>query len=191
MKAALLEAGKEGSPMDFCFAQSHAHAEDGAFAIGPNAQGNEHGAVEDLATLTDFFIAGIDKDIAAGFERAGAPAFEFCVEPGGALTDLSGADGVPAELFDDGGNFAGGNALHIHFGQRQFEGLLAADAFLQGRGIEVQIAADLGNLKLDEAGPGGQGFGFKAVGMAEAVVGAFIGLGLEGLAAFLAHGFID
>ena len=55
---------------------------------------------------------------------------------GGALADLRGTDGVAAELFDDGGDFAGGDALHIHFGQGQFEGLLAADAFFQGVGIE-------------------------------------------------------
>src|SRR5271168_2229885 len=140
METALLEAGEESTPMNFSFAQSHADAENGAFAIGPDAHSNEHGAVEYLAAQTDFFIAGIDKNIEAGFERAGAPAFEFGVEQGGALTDLGGADGVAAELFDDGRDPAGGDALDIHFGQRQFEGLLAADALLQRGRIEVQIA---------------------------------------------------
>ena len=52
------------------------------------------------------------------------------------MADLGGADGAAAELFDDGGDFAGGDALDIHFGQGEFEGLLAADAFFQGAGIE-------------------------------------------------------
>lgn len=191
MQTALLEAGQEGAPMDFGFAQGHADAEDGTFAIGPDAHGNEHGTIEDLAALADFFIAGINKNVEAGFEWPRAPAFEFGVEQGGALTDLGGANGVAAELFDDGRDLAGGNALDIHFGQGEFEGLLAANALLQGGRIEIQVAADLGDLKLDEAGTGGQRFGLEAIGVAQAGVGAFIGLGLERLAALLAHGFID
>jgi hypothetical protein len=46
-------------------------------------------------------------------------------------------------------------------------------------------------LELDGAEAGGEGFGFEAIGVALAGFGAFVGLGLEGLAAFLAHGFID
>ncbi len=78
--------------MDFGFAQGHADAEDGTFAIGPHAQGDEHGAIEDLAALADFFITGIAKNLAARFERASAPGFQLGVEPGGALADLGGAD---------------------------------------------------------------------------------------------------
>ena len=191
MEAALLEAGEKGTPVDLGFAEGDADAQNGAFAIGADAQGNEDGAIEDLAALPDLFIAGVNEDIAAGFNWAGAPAFEFGVEQGGALTDLGGADGVAAELFDDGRDLAGGDALDIHFSQGQFEGLIAANALLQGGGKEVQIAANLGDLELDAAGRGGQGFGFEAIGIAQAGVGALIGLGLEDLAAFLAHGFID
>jgi len=123
--------------------------------------------------LADFFVAGVEEDIAAGFERAGAPGFQLHIQLGGALADLGGADGVAAELFDDGGDFAGGDALDIHFGAGQFEGLLAADALLEGGGIEVQIAAHLGDLKLDGPTAGSQGFGFEAIGVAEPSIGAF------------------
>jgi hypothetical protein len=61
--------------MDFGLAQGDAGAEDGTFAIGPDAQGNQDGAVEDLAALADFFVAGVNEDIAAGFDGPGAPAF--------------------------------------------------------------------------------------------------------------------
>lgn len=70
---------------------------------------------------------------------------------------------MSAELFDDGGHFARGNALNVHFGQSQFESLLAADALFQGGGIEVQIAADLRNGKLDGSDAGGKGFGCHAL----------------------------
>ena len=191
MKAALLEVGEKGPPMDLGFAEGDADAQNGAFAIGADAQGDEHGAIENLSSLTDLFIAGVHEDITARFERPGAPAFQFGVEPGGALADLGGADGLAAELFDDGRDLAGGNALNVHFGQGQFEGLFAADALLEGGGIEVQVATHLRDLKLDGTATRDEGFGFKAIGVAEPGVGAFIGVGLEGLGTLLAHGFID
>jgi hypothetical protein len=46
VQAALLQAGEEGPPMDLGFAQGHADAQDGAFAVGPDAQGNEDGAIQ-------------------------------------------------------------------------------------------------------------------------------------------------
>ena len=191
MEAALLETGEKGAPMDLGFAQGDADAQDGAFAIRADTQGDEYGAIEDLSSLTNLFIAGVNEDIAAGFDRPGAPAFQFGVEPGGALADLGGADGVAAELFDDGRDLAGGNALDVHFGQGQFEGLFTADALLEGGGIEVQIAAHLRDLELNGTAAGDEGFGFETIGVAQAGVGAFIGLGLEGLGTLLAHGFID
>ena len=62
MQAALLQARQEGAPMDFGFAEGDADAQNGTFAVSPNAQGNEHGAIEDLAALADFFITGIQED---------------------------------------------------------------------------------------------------------------------------------
>ena len=111
---------------------------------GRTPQGDEHGAIQDLSALPDFFIAGVQEDVAAGFKRASAPAFQFGVEAGGALADLGGADRLAAELFDDGRDLAGGNALNVHFGQGEFEGLFTADALLEGGGIEAQIAPHWG-----------------------------------------------
>ena len=90
MEAALLEAGEKGTPMNLGFAQGDADAQNAAFAIGTDAQGDEHGAIEHVSSLADLFIAGVHEDIAAGFDRPGAPAFQFGVEPGGALADLGG-----------------------------------------------------------------------------------------------------
>jgi len=97
---------------------------------------------------------------------------------------------VTAELFHDGGDFASGNALDIHFRQGQFEGLFTADAFFEGAGIEVQIAAHLRDLELDRP-TRWRGSGFEAVGVALAGVGALVGLGLQGFGSLLLHGFID
>jgi hypothetical protein len=64
--------------MDLGLAEGDADPEEGAFAIGPAAPGNEDGAVEDLAALAGFFMAGIQKDAAAellddAFGKTGAP----------------------------------------------------------------------------------------------------------------------
>jgi hypothetical protein len=71
------------------------------------------------------------------------------------------------------------------------EGLFAADAFFEGAGIEVQIAAHLRDLELDRADASGEGLGFEAVGVALAGVGALVGQGLQGFGSLLLHGFVD
>ena len=190
-QAALEEALEEGAPVNLGFAQSDADAEEGAFAIGPDPQGDENGAVEQLAVLPDLFVAGIQEEIGKVAEGALAPFLEFGVQEFGARADLGGTDGGAAEFLDDGGDFAGGDALDIHFSHGEFESLLGADAFFQGAGIEGSFAADLGDAEGDGADAAGEGFGFVAVGVTLAGVGAFVRLGLEDLMAFDAHGFVD
>lgn len=133
-EAALQEALKEGAPVGFGFAQGGADAQDGAFALGIDAQGDEDGAVQELALMANLFIAGIEHEVWKGPQRAGSPGLELSVELGRALADLGGADRRAAELLDDGGDFAGGDALDIHFGQGQFKRLFAADAFSKALG---------------------------------------------------------
>ena len=136
-EAAELEASKELAPMDLGLAHGDADAENGALAIGADTQSDEDGAIDEMTAVTDLFVAGVDEDIGGRPERSGAPEGEFDVELGGAGADLGGADGGAAELFDDGGDFAGGNALNIHLGESDFEGLFAADALVEGGGIEL------------------------------------------------------
>ena len=87
--------------------------------------------------------------------------------------------------------FAGGDALDVHFGQGQFEGLLAAHALFEGAGIEFDAATDLG----DGEGDGGQteveGFVLEAVGVAGALIGTLVRLSFENLGAFLEHRLVD
>ena len=171
--------------------EGDAHAQHRAFAIGPDAQGDEHGAVEHAPAVADLFITGVDDEIGAGLQRTGAPAFQLGVEAGRTLADLGGTDGGAAEFLDDGGDFAGGDALHVHLGQGELERLLAAHALFEGAGIEVQVAAHLGDLEGEGTQAGGEGFGFEAIGVAGAGGGALVGLGLESGGALVTHGFID
>ena len=156
-----------------------------------DAQGDEDGAVAELAVVADFFVAGIEHQIGTGSQRPVAPFLEFGVQEFGVVADLGGTDGGAAEFLDNGGDFAGGDALDVHFGQGQFEGLLGTEAFFQGAGIEVGVAPDLRDAEGDGADAAGEGLGFVAVGATLASVGALVGLGLEDLMAFDVHGFVD
>ena len=56
-EAALLEAREEVAPVDFGFAEGDAGAEDLALAVRADAEGDEHGAVDDAAAVADPFVA--------------------------------------------------------------------------------------------------------------------------------------
>ena len=88
VETALLQALEELAPMDFGFAQGDADAQDGAFALGVDAQGDEDGAIQELAPVPDLFVASIQDQVGKGGQRAGAPGWELGIELGGALTDL-------------------------------------------------------------------------------------------------------
>ena len=190
-QAALDEALEESAPMHFGFAESDAHAEDGAFALGSDAQGDEDGTVAKLAIVADFFVTGIEHQIGTGTERSVAPFLKFCIKKFGAVTDLGGTDGSAAEFLDDGGDFAGGDTLDVHFGHGEFEGLFGAETLFQGTGIKDGFTPDLRDAEGDGADAAGEGFRFVAVGVAFARVGAFVGLGLEDVMTFDAHGLVD
>ena len=190
-QAALDQALEEGPPMHLGFTEGDAHAQDGALAVGSEAQGNEDGTVAELAVVADFFVTGVEHEIGTGTQRSVAPLLKFGIEVFGAFTDLGGTDGRAAKFLDNGGDFAGGDALDVHFGHGEFEGLFGADAFFQGAGIKVGFAPDLRHAKGDGADAAGEGFGFVAVGVTFTGVGALVRLGLEDLMAFDAHGFVD
>src|ERR1035437_10136766 len=180
-EAAPDQALEKGSPMHFGLAEGDADAEQGALAGGCDAERNEDGAIPELAVVADFFVAGVKHQIGIGAERPVAPFLEFGVEEFGAVADLGGTYAGAAEFFDDGGDFAGGDALDIHFSHGEFERLLGANAFFQGAGIEGGFAANLRDAKGDGPDPAGKRLGFITVGIAEAGVGAFVRLGLEDL----------
>ena len=58
VQAALLQAAEEGAPMDLGFAQGDADAQDGAFAIRADAQGDEDGAIQHAGRLDGPFRNG-------------------------------------------------------------------------------------------------------------------------------------
>ena len=105
---------RQVAPMDFGLAEGGTDAEDGAFAIGADADGDERGAVAQEATVADFFITGVEDKIGIGLQGTFAPELEFDIEFGGTGADMGGTDLMAAEFLNDFGDFAGGDALDIH-----------------------------------------------------------------------------
>ena len=67
LQAACLQALEEGAPVDFSLTEGDAEAEDLAFSIEADADGDEDGAVENATRLADFFVAG--AKVPSGRER--------------------------------------------------------------------------------------------------------------------------
>ena len=186
-----LKAREELAPVDLGLAQGDADTENGALAVGADTQGDEDGAIDEMPAVADLFVTGVEEYIGGGPQGSGTPEREFDVEFGGAGADLGGTDGGATEFFDDGRDFAGGNALNVHFGQSDFEGLFAADALVEGGGIELQATADLWDIKGDAPQARGEGFVLVAVGVAEAGLRTLVGFGSQGGGALTDHGFVD
>lgn len=111
-----------------------ADAEDRAFAVWADADGNENGAVQKSTTLADLFGSGVQDHIRAASQGVIAPCLEFGIEFAGAVARLGGTDGVAAKLLDDIGDLAGGDALNVHLGESEKNGLFAAGPFFKALG---------------------------------------------------------
>ena len=88
VETALLQALEEVAPMDFRFTEGDADAQDRAFAFRVDAQGDEDGAIQELAPVPHLFITGIEHQVGKGLQWAGAPRLELDIELGRALADL-------------------------------------------------------------------------------------------------------
>lgn len=88
LEAAELQAEEEVAPMRFGLAEGDAEAENGAFAEGIDAEGDEDGAIHQTAAVADFFVTGVEHQIGADAEGASAPGIELNVELGGTIADL-------------------------------------------------------------------------------------------------------
>ena len=136
------------------------------FPSGADAESDEDGAVENADGLADFFVAGIEDDVSKSAERAGALIGEVGVELSGAVAAVSRADGGAAKFLQNGGDFASGHALHVHFGQGQSKSLFATRTALQSGGIKVDVDADLRDSKSDGPESARKGLRFEAIGVA-------------------------
>lgn len=104
----------------------------------------------------------------------------------GGAADLHGGDVEAAEPFEHGGDLACRDTPDVHLGDGKGEGAFAADAALQGLGVEriallVVVVAGLWDLQRNPADAGGERLGLEPVGVAAAFGGALVGGGAEDL----------
>ena len=176
--------------MNLGFGEGAGNAEDKAFAVvATDADGNEGGAVADVAVDADLVVGGVGKEMGDLGKGAATPFFKLPVEFGGELGDLGGGDLEAAEFAHDGGDATGADALKIHARDGGFEGAVAAAAFLQKGGPERDVTAtDLGCGEGEATHRSVEAAGLESVGMAVARLDAFIRAGTDVFGAFHEHG---
>jgi hypothetical protein len=125
--------------MYFCLRQRHRHTQHPPVATGGDAHGDQDGAVHHLPSFSYAFVAGIEQQVGCFLQRAMTPGIKPLIELLRAAADLRGrdADLGANQLLQDFDNFAGGNPLDIHLGQRQVHRLLVSATALQGAGVEA------------------------------------------------------
>ena len=193
MEAPLLERAEEVTPVDLSLAESGGDADNGALARGIDADGQEHGAIDDGAIAADFFVTGIEDEIRVSdvVERTVTPEFELLIELSGGAADLGRGDLERAgEFGENRGDAAGGDALNVHLGNGEGEGAFSALAPLESRGVEVDVATDLRDFDGNFAETSLEGFGFEAVGVTLAGRSALVRICAESLGALNFHGMV-
>lgn len=74
------QAIEEGTPMHPCLGQRHRYAEHVALAVPGNADGDQHGAIDQLTGLAHPLVAGIKEQVRGFVERPFAPGGEPGIE---------------------------------------------------------------------------------------------------------------
>ena len=190
--ATRLEAREEPAPVHFGFRECAGNTKDKAFAvIASDADGDEGGAVADVAVDPDLVVGGVGKQVRNLRQRAFAPFFKLRVQFGGQVGDLGGGHLEATEFTHDLGHAAGAHALEIHAGDGGFEGAVAAAALLQKGGAERDVTApDLRRGQIEAAHGGLEGTGLESIGVAVARFSPFIGSGADMPGPFHEHGGI-
>jgi len=178
--------------MDLGLGQRDRHAEHAAPPVLGDADGDQHGAIDQLAGLAHALVAGVEEQARGFVEGAFAPGGEAAVGLFGGAADLGRGNRHlrPQEFDQDVAHLAGRDALHVHFGQGEVECLFGARAFLQG-GRVAAAAAHLGDVEGLFAQAGHDGLGLEAIGIVGAFRRAFMRSGVEKVRAFDLARFVD
>jgi len=191
VEAALLEALEERPPVRLGLGDLGADAQDRAAAILTDAAGDQHGARNDGAVNPHFFIEGVEHERFDAADGPMTPLDQLDVQRLGRLRDLSGGDRESAHRLHDVAHPPRGDPVDIHLGGGQRQGLLAALAAIQGRGVEGHVPAHLGDLERQFAHAGLEPLGLEAVGVTPAVLRALVGRRAQCLFPLQPHGDIE
>ena len=158
------QALQKGSPVDFVLAQGDRNAQYLAFPAQIDAHGCQYSQVTHLSVLSDLLIIGIQEEIGIFAQRPIPPLLQLGVQQGSCSAHLGRRNRNAAQLLGDRFDLAGGDPLNIHLRQRQGQGSLAAQPFLQCFRVETAFT-HLGHIKGDLPDPGMHGLRLETVGM--------------------------
>jgi len=185
-----LERGQEVPPVDLGLRQRDGRAEDRPLALRVDPDGHQDGTRDHRAAVADLLVAGVEDQVGRLAQRAVPPLLQLVIEHGGGPTDLRAGHLQAAQLLGDGGDLAGRDALHVHLGDGQLQCPLAADALLQGRGVELD-APGLRDRQGEGTEPGVEGLGLEPVGVAGTLLGPLVGHRPEGVRSFELHDLVE
>lgn len=131
------------------------------------------------------------KNVGSGAEATVTPEGERCAELGCAGAGLGRAHGGSAKRLDDGGYISRRNAPNVHLSEGDLEGLLAADAILQGGGIAGDNDADLGDIEVDAPDAASEGPVPETIGVAQPLLIALVGFGAKAPGTLPEHALAD
>ena len=190
--AAVDQAVEEGAPVDFGFRGIAGDAEHAPSPVRPDADGGEQGGIADHAALAQLLVAGVEQEIVDLAQRSAAPGSEFLVQECGGAADLGRRQALQAELGHHLGDIAGGDALHVHLGDRQHHRARGSPPTLQRLRIEGLVnSGGLGDVDGHRPGRGVERLALVAVGVAAPIGVAFVQPGPEEALPLQAHGEIE
>src|SRR5512142_1834172 len=190
--AAVDQAVEEGSPVDFGFRGIAGDAEHAPSPVRPDANSGEQGGIADHAAVAQLLVAGVEEEIVDLAQRPAAPGSEFLVQQSGSSADLGRRQALQAELGHHLGGIAGGDALHVHLGDRQHHRSRGSAPTFQRLRIERLVnSGGLGDVDGHRSCRGIDCLALVAVGMAAPIGVAFVQPGPEEALPLQAHSEIE
>ena len=190
--AAVDQAVEEGSPMDFGFRWIAGDAEHAPSPVRSDADGGEQGGIADHAAVTQLLVAGVEKEIVDLAQRPAAPGGEFLVQQSGSPADLGRRQALQAELGHHLGGITGGDALHVHLGDRQHHRARGSAPALQRPRIEGLVGSSgFGDVDGHRPSRGVERLALVTVGIAAPFGVALVEAGAEEALPLQAQGEIE
>ena len=126
VQAAPNQAFHEGAPVNFGLRQGDRNAEHPALAVSGDANGNQHGTIDQASAFAHPFIAGVEENIRRFTKGTLPPGGKSNIKSLSSAADLGGRNRYirTNQSLKDSDDFPRGHALNIHFRKSNIEWLM-------------------------------------------------------------------